>query len=117
MEYEKLALEVGAVRAGLTPVKSRVVPGDSGVEHRFDMLFTDGTRLYGFDFYERVTEVEMVRSYIKKFDTGTAVKVVCLSGEVTPGARALAVAYDMKVLSPKDAEAHFVVDQSLLKAC
>ncbi len=80
------------------------------------MLFTDGTRLYGFDFYDKATEVGVDRSYGKKFDTGTTVSQVCPSREVTAAARSLAVAYDTRVLSPKAAETFSVVEKAFPKA-
>ena len=49
MEFEKLALEVSASRAGLKLVPFPVLAGDSGVEHRFTMLFSSEGMLYGFD--------------------------------------------------------------------
>jgi len=111
MEFEKLALEVSAAKAGLKPVSPNVLRGDSGIDHRVSLLFTDGAKLYGFDFYEKVTEIEVVRSYAKKFDSRAAINMVCLSGEVTPGARELAKEYGMKVLSPRAAETFFVFEQ------
>jgi len=111
MELEKLALEVSAAKAGLKPVSPNVLRGESGIDHRVSLLFTDGTKKYGFDFYEKVTEIEVVRSFAKKFDTKAPINLVCLSGEATPGARMLAKEYGMKVLSPKAAETFFVFEQ------
>jgi hypothetical protein len=110
MEYEKLALEVGAIKAGLTPIAPPIVQGDSGVSHRFTLLFSVGNRLYGFDFYEEVTEIEVVRSYAKKFDSRASVNLVCTSGKMTEGAKTLAVSYDMRILGPKAAETFFVFE-------
>jgi hypothetical protein len=110
MELEKLALEVSAAAAGLKPVSPRTLRGDSGIEHKVNLLFTDGSKLYGFDFYETVTEIEVLRSYAKKFDCKVSINMVCLSGEVTEGARRLASEYNMKVLSPKAAENFFVFE-------
>ena len=109
MEYEKLALEVGAIRAGLSLVRPQVLQGDSGVEHRFDLVFSDGQKNYAFDFYEKVTDVEVVRSYSKKFDTGASVNIVCTGGAVTESARQLAVDYEMRILSSEAAETFFAL--------
>jgi hypothetical protein len=116
MEFEKLALEVSAAKAGLKPVTPRVFKGDSGIEHRVNLLFTDGTRFYGFDFYDSVTEIEVLRSFAKKFDSKVPINIVCMSGEVTMGARELAKSYGMKVLSPTAAETFFVFEQEPPKA-
>jgi len=112
MEFEKLALEVSAARAGLKPVTPHVLRGDSGIDHKVNLLFTDGTRLYGFDFYETITEIEVVRSFAKKFDCKVPINLVCLSGEITEGAGKLAEGYGMKVLSPKAAESFFVFEEA-----
>ena len=116
MELEKLALEVSAAKAGLKPVDPHVLRGDSGIDHRVNLLFTDGTKLYGFDFYESVTEIEVVRSYAKRFDCKVPINIVCLSGQVTAAATQLAMGYGMKVLSPKAAETFFVFEQVSPKA-
>ncbi len=107
MEYEKLALEVSAIRAGLTAVNPHVLPGDSGVDHTFNLLFTDGSRYYAFDFYERVTDIEVVKSFAKKLDTRSSVNIVCMGVDVTKEARLLAASYDMHILSPGGAETFF----------
>jgi hypothetical protein len=116
MEFEKLALEVSAAKAGLKPVNPHVLRGASGIDHRVNLLFTDGAKLYGFDFYESVTEIEVVRSFAKKFDCKVAINIVSLSGEVTQGARELATGYGMKVLSPRAVETYFVFEQLSPKA-
>ena len=112
MEFEKLALEVSAMRAGLTAVTPRVLRGESGVEHRFDLVFSDGTRSFAFDFYERVTDVEVVSSYAKKLDTGASVNIVSLRGSATEEARQLALSYEVKILNPKAAETFFALQQT-----
>jgi len=111
VEFEKLALEVSAIRAGLTPVSPHVLQGDSGVEHRFDLLFSDGNRNYGFDFYEKVTEIEVLRSYAKMLDTRMSVNIVCPGPVVTESARELASFYDIEILSPANAESFFVAER------
>jgi len=110
MEYEKLALEVSASKAGLTLDSSPVLVGESGVGHRFTLLFSSGGRLYGFDFYDTVTEIEVVKSYAKKFDSRADVNLVCLSGEATEGARSLALAYGMRILGPNALDSYFAME-------
>lgn len=113
MEFEKLALEVSAIKAGLKAVSPQVLHGDSGVDHRFTLLFTDGRRFHAFDFYEAVTDVEVVRSFAKKFDSRASVDIVCLSGQVTEQARQMAFSYEMKVLSPEALETFFVLEPAM----
>ena len=109
MEFEKLALEVGAIRAGLTPVSPHVLQGDSGIEHRFDLLFTDGQRSYAFDFYEKVTDIEEEKSFAKKIDTNTSENIVCPRKDVTERASQLAMSYDMRILGSEATETFFAL--------
>lgn len=111
MEFEKLAVEVSAVRAGLVEIKPPTLSGRSGVQHRFSLLFSDGAKTYAFDFYERVTELQVIRSFAKKFDTGAFVGIVCLSGSTTDGAGALAGSYGMRVVGPEEIES-FLTEQT-----
>jgi hypothetical protein len=108
MELERLELEVSAAKAGLTPVVPHVVRGASGIDHRVSLLFTDGTHLCGFDFYESVTNIEVLRSFAKKFDSGADINIVCLSGETSRDALSLAQQYQMRILGPKAAEKFFI---------
>ena len=107
MEFEKLAVEVSATRAGLAEIKPPTMAGVSGVQHRFSLLFSDGDSRYAFDFYERVTEAQVIRSYAKKFDTKSSVAIVSLSGEVTDAAAALARSYGISIAGPDDIESFF----------
>lgn len=112
MEFEKLALEVSALKSGLTAVSPHVLQGESGVEHRFDLLFNDGARFYGFDFYEEVTDVEVVKSYAKKFDAGCAVSIISPAGTVTEQAKELALYYNMRLLTPEGASTFFALEKA-----
>ena len=110
MESEKLALEVSATRAGLTPVSPRVLRGVSGVEHSFTLLFSGAGRFYAFDFYDTVTEVELVRSYAKKFDSKASVNIVCLGGSVSKEVQSLASEYEIRILRPEATENFFALE-------
>ncbi|MDG7011287.1 MAG: hypothetical protein JRN57_04115 [Nitrososphaerota archaeon] len=113
MEFEKLALEVSAQKAGLKSVTPHVLQGSSGVEHRFDLLFTDGLRNYAFDCYESVTDIEVVKSYAKKFDTGCSVSIVSPAGKVSDAAKELALHYDMRILAPEAASTYFALERAV----
>jgi len=102
MYYEKLALEVGATVAGLDVVKPAVIRGESGTEHRFAFVASDRRETYAFDIYNEVGEVEVLRTYIKKMDTGADAFVVCLSGRPNAKAKELARNYGIDVLSPME---------------
>jgi hypothetical protein len=100
MYYEKLALEVGATVAGLDVVKPAVIRGESGVDQRFTFVAADGPEMYAFDVYTEVRETEILRTYVKKMDTGAKAFVVCLSGRPDAKAKELARNYGIDVLSP-----------------
>jgi predicted RecB family endonuclease len=102
MYYEKLALEVGATVAGLDVIKPAVVRGESGLEQRFTFVASDRRDTYAFDVYNDVGEVEILRTYIKKMDTGANAFVVCLSGRPDAKAKELARNYGIAVLSPME---------------
>lgn len=102
MYYEKLALEVGATVAGLNVLKPPVIRGESGIDQRFTFVASDGGNMYAFDVYNEVGEVEVLRTYIKKMDTGASAFVVCLSGRPDAKGKELARNYGIDVLSPMD---------------
>jgi len=102
MYYEKLALEVGATVAGLDVVKPAVIRGESGAEQRFSFVAEDRGELYAFDIYTEVTEVDVLRTYVKKMDTGASAFIVCLSGRPDGKAKELARNYGIDVLSPME---------------
>lgn len=111
MEFEKLSLEVGALKAGLATVDPRVLQGVSGVEHRFDLLFTDGHSYFAFDFYESVTTMDVIRTFAKKFDSKATVNIVSRSGGADGDARSLAAAYGMRILTPDAVEGFFALEK------
>ena len=108
MFYERLSLEVGAEKAGWNVIESAAMRGASGVVHKFTFLASDGSSTCGFDAYDSITELHVLRSYIKKVDTGISVALVCLRGTSTEKARSLAEEYGMKILNEQDVESFFV---------
>lgn len=102
MYYEKLALEVGATVAGFTVVKPSVIQGTSGNIQKFTFVASDGPEMYAFDVCTDVTQVEILRTYVKKMDTGAKTYVICLSGRPTPEAKEMARYYGIEILDPSD---------------
>ena len=102
MYYEKLALEVGATVAGFDVIKPAIIRGTSGTEHRFTFVAADGPDAYGFDVCSQAGQAEILRSYVKKMDTGAKTFVVCLSGRPDATAKELAKIYGIDVLSPSE---------------
>ena len=102
MYYEKLALEVGATVAGYEVVRPPVITGASGTEHKFTLVAAEGQKMLAFDIYQDVGEVEILRSYIKKMDTGADVFIICLSGKPRDRASDLSANYGVRVLGPRE---------------
>jgi hypothetical protein len=107
MEYEALALEVGARSVGMKVVKPPIVSGETGVDHKFTFVAEADGEKYAFDLYEDVGEVEVLRTYIKKFDTGAVTTIVCMKHIPTDGAIALAREYGIRLLSKEGLGAAF----------
>ncbi|HME18911.1 MAG TPA: hypothetical protein VKF15_04160 [Nitrososphaerales archaeon] len=101
VELERLELRVAAAKARLHVVDPPLLTGRSGVTHRFSFLASDESGSFGFDFYDTVGEIELLKSAIKKFDTGALIQVVCLKGVPTPEADLLAKDLEIRILSPE----------------
>lgn len=113
MYTERLLLEVEASRLGWNVVKPPVVTGRSGVVHSFSFLATSGKMRYGFDVYDEVTEIQVINSFIKGFDTDVSVQIISSEGRATQSAKKLATEYRIKVLS--EAELRTFFEEMLLK--
>jgi predicted RecB family endonuclease len=100
--YEELALEVSASIAGLRVLKPPFMRGESGIEHKFSFVATDESTKYAFDVWQNVSEIEVLRTYIKALDTGAHAIIVCLSGKPSAEGKKLAEEYRLEVLTPGD---------------
>jgi hypothetical protein len=69
--------------------------------HSFSFMAADEHTTYCFDVYDEVTEIEVLKSYIKKIDTGYAVSLVS-GGRVGPLGSSLAKEYGMAVVAPNE---------------
>jgi hypothetical protein len=113
MYTEKLLLEVQAARLGWSTVRPSLARGRSGTQHQFSYLASSGGLLYGFDVCDEVSEVEVLRSYIKSYDTGVLVQIVSRVGKTTQVAKQLLREYGMRVLTEADIVPFF--DELLLR--
>lgn len=102
MFAEKLSLEVEANKLGWKIVRPPRVRGSSGVEHNFSFVATSGRINYAFDVYDQVSEVEVIKTYARKYDTSAIVNLVSIKGESTPAGRRLAKEYGMTILKPDE---------------
>jgi len=102
MYFETLALEVNAKIAGLEVSKPATLKGKSGTTHRFTFLALEGPSSFGFDICAQVGEVEILRAFVKKLDTGAECMIVSLSGRPNEEAAKMASLYDVKILGPGD---------------
>ena len=53
---------------------------------------------FAFDVCDRVEDFDILRSYVKKFDTQTNVVVVCPTGKVSAIASTLAAEYEIPLI-------------------
>lgn len=113
MYTERLLLQVEASRVGWNVITPPVVKGASGASHPFSFLASSGNLRYGFDIYEKVSEVEVLKSYIKELDTKASVQIVTPGNAVSEGARRLARDYGIKVLAEN--EVHSFFEEALLR--
>jgi len=113
MYYEKLALEVNATSAGWEVIEPARVVGASGIEHKFTFLASESGKLYGFDLYPEIGEIEVLRTFIKEMDSGTTAVLVCLSGKPSSRARGLAGEIGVKILSPAEIGGFFKSEKAL----
>ena len=103
MYSEKLSLRVSAERAGWETVEPPTLAGASGVVQRFAFLAVKGPAKVAFDICEKdVDGIDVVRSYIKKVDTGATVVVISSGGRRSEIASRLAADYGMPILSPDE---------------
>jgi hypothetical protein len=109
MFTEKLGLEIQAANRGLAPVKPAATRGASGIVHSFSFVAQGGGVTYCFDIYDDVTEVEVLKTYIKKVDTGYAVNLVSTTGRVSRLGIVLAREYGMAILASGETPAFFDV--------
>jgi hypothetical protein len=107
MYFEKLALEVNAAAAGLEIVRPAVLRGRSGMDQRFTFVAKDEGGTYAFDLYTEVTEKEVLRTYMKKLDTGAEAHIICLKGRPTVEASELASYYSLGLMGPGKVEDFF----------
>jgi hypothetical protein len=107
MYFELLSLEIHASMAGLKVGKPPVCKGESGVEHRFSFVASDGNMTYGFDIYNDVSQEEVIKTFAKKLDTKVYASVVSLRGRPNAEVAALADDYGITILGPADIETFF----------
>ena len=107
MYYERLSLEVIAARSHWQIVNPPILTGRSGVMHRFDFMAMNGQQRLAFDICERPSETDVIKTFIKKFDTGVSAYIVSLSGKMAAGAGKLASEYGLKILHSNSIESAF----------
>jgi hypothetical protein len=100
MYYEKLALEVNAAASGLGVVRPALLRGKSGFDQKFGFVASDGDTMYAFDIYPQVSEKEVMRTYIKKMDSGAETYIVSLQGRPSAAVANLARGYGIEILGP-----------------
>ena len=107
MHFERLSLEVIATKSHWAVANPPTLVGRSGVTHRFDFLAIDGRERLAFDIYEQLVETDVIRTFVKKLDTGATAFIICPGDKVEEGAGKLAVEYRLKVLRSENIGSDF----------
>jgi len=107
MYFEGLLLEIHANKAGWETVKPPRCKGVSGAIHEFAFLAKDEGCYYAFDIYHDVTQEEVLRSYMKRLDTGFLTIVVNMSGRPKKEVGALADELGITIMGPADIDTFF----------
>jgi hypothetical protein len=108
LNYERLSLEVIAVKSNWQIVNPPTLAGRSGVTHKFDFVAMHGQFGLVFDICEQLSETDVIKTYIKKLDTGVSACIICHTEKMTEEARKLAAEYGLKVLRSDDIESAFM---------
>ena len=106
MSVEKLLLEVGSKKAGLDVIKPPALRGASGVEHKFSFLCRGSSKV-AVDIYEDITEIEVIKTFVKRVDTGAQAHLVWTGERCTASARDLAAEYGMQIMREQDLSGFF----------
>lgn len=107
MYTEILELEVGTLRNGWEVIKPPLLTGKSRVNHKFSLLARALGRYLAFDVYDELGELEILRTFIKKLDTGASTFIVSMKGVSTETARRLAADYGIRILDHAEIEEFF----------
>ena len=82
-------------------IEPPILPGTSGVRHRFSFLVKVNDKLCAVDIYDHVSEVEVLRSYIKMYDTHATGRIISETG-ISPIAWTLAAQYKLAMSTARD---------------
>jgi len=104
---ERISLETVAVKSRWRIVNPPALIGRSGITHRFDLVVMNGQEVRAFDICERLSEIDVIRIYLKKLDTGASVCIVCHAKRMTEGVRRLVSEYGLKALHSDEVELAF----------
>lgn len=107
MYYERLSLEIIAAKLHWGIVSPPTLVGRSGITHRFDFVVVDGHGPLAFDIFDRMSETDVIRTFVKKLDTGASAYIICHTEKMSEGAGKLAAEYGLKVLHSDDIESAF----------
>ena len=99
MEPEKRDLEIVAVKSHWQEVNPPILTGASGITHRFNFVFKDGPDRLVFDIFDSaqrnrdLNEIDVMNTYIKKYDIGASAYIICPAEKITEEARKIATEY------------------------
>jgi hypothetical protein len=101
-------LEIIAARSRWQTVNPPALIGRSGATHWFDLIAMDGREIRVFDICEQLSEMDVIKIYLKKLDTGASSFIICHAKRMTEGVRRLISEYGLKVLRSDNIESAFL---------
>lgn len=107
VQCERRSLKTTAAKLHWQIVSPPSLRGRSGVTHRFDFVATRGKDSLVFDICEQPSETDVIKTFIKKLDTGASACIICLTRKMTQEASKLAAEYGLKVLRSDNIESAF----------
>ncbi len=75
--------------------------------HRFDFMAVAGDERLAFDICTNLTETDVIRTFVKKLDTGVSACIICADERVAEGAKRLAKEYGLTLLDSNSVESAF----------
>jgi hypothetical protein len=100
LKQKLISLLFGTAYARVEPP---ILKGDSGVRHPFSILVRTDEKYHAVDIYNHVGEVEVLRSYIKMYDTHASGHIIS-STDISAEARSLAAQYSVAISTVEGVE-------------
>lgn len=102
MASKGFSSEVEAAGLGLATVRLAKVRGESGALHTFSFAARARSTTFALDVYDEVRDIDVLKTYVKVYDTKAVGAMVCVTGRVSKRAEAMAKDYGMNIIAPAE---------------